>query len=167
MLSFLIAKGSASFSLLVGLPGTSVQHLCKHNADGREACTVAPHACLQSVPSTCSPWGSSSPFLPELGPFLRPSMSSCWWLLVQQGEPAVVSEGWGPWCWSGEQLSLAAQMGVLAQGPTADSSPGASPFPQASLSPAGDSAVLVLPPPPPPALFSPAGSVCLGLEIRA
>ena len=74
-------------------------------------------------------WAAAHPSRAGCWPpsLLGPSRSSYWLLLVQQGEPAGQRGPGAPWCWPEEQLSLAAQMGVLAQGPTADSSPGASP----------------------------------------
>lgn len=85
---------------------------------------------------------------------LPPSRGSCWRVLVpglcgQQGQPAGQRGLGAPWCWPGEQRSVAARMGVLAQGPLL-TPPWCLSFPQAGLSPAGDSAVLVLPPPPSP-----------------
>lgn len=125
-----LQKGQLSFSLLVGLPrrqcATSLQTQCvRWQRSLHSGPTCSSSICPVPVPLGAAAHPSRAGCWPPS--LLGPSRSSCWWLLVQQGEPAGQRGLGAPWCWPGEQLSLAAQMGVLAQGPTADSSPGASP----------------------------------------
>lgn len=125
-----LQKGQLTFSLLLCLPrrqcASSLQTQCVRWQRSRHSGpTCSSSFCPVPVPL----WAAAHPSRAGRWPpsLLRPSRSSCWRLWRQQGEPAGQRGLGAPWCWPGEQLSLAAQIGVLAQGPTADSSPGASP----------------------------------------
>lgn len=147
----LTAKGSAYF-LLVCLPRrqctASLQTQCVRQQRSRHAGRM----CSSSFWPMPAPLGAAAGCWPPS--LLPPIRGSCWrvlvpWLCGQQGQPAGQRGLGAPWCWPGEQRSVAARMGVPAQGPPL-TPPWCLSFPQAGLSPAGDWAVLVLPPPPSP-----------------